>query len=244
MTNTFKIILFPVGAIGGGILAIALKHNEILPKDFDGRWIGVGFAFAGLILGHYIDNKRECIRIARELEQEGFETPNPKIQLGRLLVSQSGATRFSSTYSVMVTLLCWGLAFLILLTRLKDVLSYLPHILIAVGALSLLMILFRGIWSITCYERGIVVRKPLKSRTILHSDVAGIEFLAVAKYYSGIYEGTTSHFEIIPRVEDPVKVQIWGSKQDGQKIANIVQLILDANPDATLLKIRGFDNLN
>jgi hypothetical protein len=90
----------------------------------------------------------------------------------------------------------------------------------------------------------VIVRKFLQSRTILHGDIAGVEFLAVAKYRSGIYEGTTSHFEIIPRVENPVKLQIWGSKQDGQRIGNIVQLILTANPDAQLLKIRGVDNFN
>jgi len=87
----------------------------------------------------------------------------------------------------------------------------------------------------------VIVRKFLKSRIILHSDIAGVEFLPVAKYRYGIYEGTTTHFEIIPRVEKPVKVQIWGSKQDGQRITNIVQLILTANPDAQLLKIRGVD---
>jgi hypothetical protein len=70
MTNTMKIILLPVGAICGGILAIALKHIGLLPAYFDGRWIAAGLALAGLILGHYIDNKRECARIDRELEQD------------------------------------------------------------------------------------------------------------------------------------------------------------------------------
>jgi hypothetical protein len=242
MTNSFKLILFPVGGVSGGILALALKQGQLLPEAFDGRWIALGFALGGLVLGHYIDNKRECARIARELEQERIEAPNAKIALGRLLISQSGATRFSSIYSVVVTALCWGLALLILLTRLRDELSYLPHILIAIGALSLLKILWRGIDLIACYEHGMIVRKFLKSRTIMHSDIAGVEFLAVAKYRSGIYEGTTSHFEIIPRVENPVKVQIWGSKRDGQRIARIVQQILTANPDAQLLKIRGVDN--
>jgi len=167
-----------------------------------------------------------------------------KNELGRLLISQSGATRLSSIYSVIITLLCWGLASLILLTGLRKELSYFPHILIAVGALSLLMILLRGIKSITCYEHGIVVRRPFESRTILHSDVAGIEFLAVAKYNSGIYQGTTSHFEVIPRIDNSVQIRIWGSKQDGQRIGSIVQFILAMNPDAKLLKIRGFDNFN
>ena len=106
------------------------------------------------------------------------------------------------------------------------------------------MILLRGIKSIECYERGVVVRQPFKSRTILHSDVAGIEFLAVAKYNSGIYQGTISHFEIIPCVDYPVKIRIWGSRQDSQRVGSIVQFILSTNPDAQLLKIRGLDELN
>lgn len=170
--------------------------------------------------------------------------PNTKSELGRLLISQSGATRLSSIYSVVITLLFWGLGSFLLLTVPGIELSYLPHILIAVGALSLLMILLRGIKSIACYERGVVVRQPFKSRTILHSDVAGIEFLAVAEYNSGIYQGTTSHFEIIPCVDNPVKIRIWGSRQDGQRVGSIVQFILSTNPDAQLLKIRGFDELN
>lgn len=70
MTNTIKLILFPVGAIAGGILSLALKQSEILPASFDGRWIAVAFAIGGLIVGHYFDNRRECARIARELEQD------------------------------------------------------------------------------------------------------------------------------------------------------------------------------
>ena len=167
-----------------------------------------------------------------------------KSELGRLLISQSGATRLSSIYSAITTLFCWGFGSLILLAGLGNELFYLPHILIAVGALSLAMILLRGIKSIECYERGLVVRQPFKSRTILHSDVAGIEFLAVAKYKYGIYQGTTSHFEIIPRVDDPVKLRIWGSSQDSQRVGSIVQFILSANPHAQLLKIRGLDEVN
>ena len=167
-----------------------------------------------------------------------------KSELGRLLISQSGATHLSSTYSVIIALLFWGLGFLFLLMDLRKELSYLALILFAVGVLSLLMILLRGIKSIACYERGVVVRQPFKSRTILHSDVAGIEFLAVAKYNSGIFQGTISHFEIIPRVDNPVKIRIWGSRKDGQRVGSIVQFILSTNPDAQLLKIRGLDELN
>ena len=161
--------------------------------------------------------------------------------LGRLLISQSGATRFSSIYSIVVTAFCWGLALLSWLMRLPDVLSYLPHILIAIGAFSLMTILWRRIKSISCYERGVVVRKLLKSQTIPHSEVAGIEFLAEAKYHHSIYEVTTTHLENIPRYEDSVKIRIWGSMKDSQRIGGIVQLILTANPDAQLLKIRGVE---
>ena len=162
--------------------------------------------------------------------------------LGRLLISQSGATRLSSIYSVVVTALCWGLASLTWLMRLPDVLSYVPLILFAIGALSLMTILWRRIKSIAVYERGVIVRKVLKSQTILHSDVAGIEFLVAANYRYGIYTGKTTHLEIIPRFEDSVKIRIWGSVEDSQRIGSIVQLILTANPDAQLLKIRGVDD--
>ena len=70
MTYTLKLLFFPGGAILGGILAIALKQWGILPADFDGRWIAVVFALGGLALGHWIDNKRECARIARELDED------------------------------------------------------------------------------------------------------------------------------------------------------------------------------
>jgi hypothetical protein len=167
---------------------------------------------------------------------------NARAALGRLLISQSGATRFNSIYSVVVTALCCGLAWLSWLMRLPDVLSYVPHILIAIGAFSLLTILWRRINTISCYEQGVIVRKLLKSQTISHGEVAGIEFLAVTKPHYGIYEDTTTHLEIIPRFENSVKIRIWGSMQDAQRIESIVQLILTANPDAQLLKIRGVDD--
>ena len=162
--------------------------------------------------------------------------------LGRLLLSQSGATRLSSIYSVVVTALCWGLALLTWLMRLPDVLSYVPLILFAIGALSLMMILWRRMKSISVYERGVIVRKGLKSQTILQGDVAGIEFFAAPNYRYGIYGSTTTHLEIIPRFENSVKIRIWGSLQDAQRIGSIVQLILTNNPDAQLLKIRGVDD--
>jgi hypothetical protein len=70
MTNTVKLILFPVGALAGGILAIVLKDSGVLSAGFDGRWIAAALAFGGLILGHYIDNRRECARIVRELGED------------------------------------------------------------------------------------------------------------------------------------------------------------------------------
>jgi len=126
--------------------------------------------------------------------------------------------------------------------RLPDVLSYVPHILIATGALPLMTILWRRTKSISVYERGVIVRKLLKSQTILHSDVAGLEFLAAPDHRFSIYGGTTTHLEIIPRFENSVKIRIWGSMEDSFRIGNIVQLILTTNPDAQLLKIRGVDD--
>jgi len=170
-----------------------------------------------------------------------LEVEKPKTELGRLLITQSGATLFNSIYSILMTTLCWVLGFLFLLTSPADELSLVAYILIAIGALPLLNLLRHRMVSIECYEGGLIVKKFLKSRTIMHADIAGVEFLALPKYRSGIYEGTTAHFEIMPRLEKTVKVEIWGSKKDAQRIANMVQVILAANPDAQLLKIRGYD---
>jgi hypothetical protein len=63
-------ILFPVGALVGGIIALALKEAGVLSAEFDGRWIAVAIGIGGLLLGHYFDDKRECARIARELDED------------------------------------------------------------------------------------------------------------------------------------------------------------------------------
>jgi hypothetical protein len=57
------------------------------------------------------------------------------------------------------------------------------------------------------------------------------------KYNHGIYEGTISHFEIIPTVDRSVNIRIHGSRKDSDRIWSIVQTILKLNPDARLLKI-------
>ena len=70
MKHTFKLLLFPGGAVLGGILAVALKEAGLLGAGFDGRWIAVIVAFGGLFLGNHIDNNRESARIAHELERD------------------------------------------------------------------------------------------------------------------------------------------------------------------------------
>jgi hypothetical protein len=171
-----------------------------------------------------------------------LEVEKPKTELGRLLIMQSGATRSNSIYSIVLTTGCWVVGFPVLLMSPADELSVIAYVLIATGALPLLNLLWHRMQWIACYEHGLIVKKFLKSRTIMHSDIAGVEFLTLPSYRSGIYKGTTSHLEIMPRLEDSVKLDIWGSKKDGgERIANIVQVILTANPDAQLLKIRGYD---
>ena len=73
-----KKILFPVGAVLGGIVALALRQAGILSTGFDGRWIAVAAAIGGLLLGHYIDNNRECEQIARELDQDRIRSENER----------------------------------------------------------------------------------------------------------------------------------------------------------------------
>ena len=169
------------------------------------------------------------------------EVEKPKTELGRLLITQSGATLFNTVYSTVLTTGCWIIGFPVLLTSPADDLTLIAYVLIATGALPLLNLLWHGMQWIECYERGVVVKKFLKTRSIMHRDIAGVEFLAQPTYRSGIYKGTTAHLEIMPRLEDSVKIDIWGSKKDGETMANIVQVILTANPDAQLLKIQGYD---
>ena len=170
-----------------------------------------------------------------------LEVEKPPTALGRLLITQSGATRVNSIFSIVLTTGCWVVGFPLLLTSPADELLLIAYVLIATGALPLLNLLWHRMQWIACYEHGLIVKKFLKSRTIMHSDIAGVEFLTLPSYRLGIYKGTTSHLEIMPRLEDSWKVDIWGSKKDGETMANIVQVILTANPDAQLLKIRGYD---
>jgi hypothetical protein len=157
--------------------------------------------------------------------------------LGRLLLHQSEATLFRSFWCCLLTFLCWGLALVVLVTRVRADVGYVfPLVLISIGALSMLTIPFGLMKYVGCHERGLFIRKVWKSRTGRHRDIVAVQFLAVAKYNQGIYEGTICHFQIIPCAEDAVKLRIWGSRRDSRRIWNIVQIILKSNPEAKLLE--------
>jgi hypothetical protein len=156
--------------------------------------------------------------------------------LGRLLLRQTGATVFRSVLWLLAALLPLGLAFIVLFTHVDDAI-YFSLALILVGILCLAAIPFGRIKLIECYEKGVIVRKLFKSRTILHKDVAAVQFLAVRKYDRGIYQGTISHFTIIPMVDKTVNLRIHGSRKDSDRIWAIAQTILRLNPDARLEKI-------
>ena len=129
--------------------------------------------------------------------------------------------------------MCFGLGFVVLFTELRE----LAFALFAVGLLYVIAILLGRLKSIECYEKGVIVRKPFKSRTVLHKDVAAVQFLAVRKYSQGIYRGTISHFTIIPMVDKTINIRIHGSRQDSDRIWTIAQTILTLNPDARLEKL-------
>ena len=157
--------------------------------------------------------------------------------LGRLVLHQSGATMLRLFWCCLFAFLCWGLALVVLLTHVRVDLGYVfPLVLIFLGVLSLLAIPLGRLKYIGCHERGLFIRRLWTSRTVLHKDIVAVQFLAVAKYNQGIYEGTICHFEIIPSVDNAVKLRIWGSKRDSLRIWSIVQVILKSNPDAKLLK--------
>ncbi|MGZ5437645.1 MAG: hypothetical protein ACXWIF_16525 [Pyrinomonadaceae bacterium] len=153
--------------------------------------------------------------------------------LGKLLLRQTGATMLRSTVWLLAALLCFGLGFVVLFIELR----ILGIALIAVGLLCVIAILLGRLKSIECYENGVIVRKPFKSRIVLHKDVAAVQFLAVIKYNQGLYEGTISHFTIIPMVDKTVNLRIHGSRKDSDRIWAIVQTVLTRNPDARLEKI-------
>jgi hypothetical protein len=150
--------------------------------------------------------------------------------LGKLLLRQTGATRLRTTVWLLAALLCFALGFVFLFTELWE----LGIALIAVGLLYVLVVFYGRLKSIECYENGLIVRKPFKSHTVLHKDVAAVQFLAVRKYSRGFHQGTISHFTIMPMHDKTVTIRIHGSRKDSERIWAIVQTVLTRNPDARL----------
>jgi len=161
-----------------------------------------------------------------------LESASPD-QLGKLLLRQTGATRLRSTVWSVAALLFFGLGFVFLFTDLRP-LAIVP---IAGGLLYMIAVLYGRLKSIECYEDGVIVRKLFKSHTVLHKDVAAVQFLAVRKYSQGLYQGTISHFTIMPMLDKTVTLRIHGSRKDSERIWAIVQTVLTRNPDARLEEI-------
>jgi len=153
--------------------------------------------------------------------------------LGKLLLRQTGATRLRTTVWLLAALLCFALGFVFLFTDLR-LLAIVP---IAGGLLYVIAVLYGRLKSIECYENGVIVRKPFKSHTVLHKDVAAVQFLAVRKYSQGLYQGTISHFTLMPLLDKTVTVNIYGSRKDSERIWAIAQTLLARNPDARLEEI-------
>jgi hypothetical protein len=153
--------------------------------------------------------------------------------LGKLLLRQTGATTLRTTVWLLAALLCFALGFVFLFTDLRE-LAIVP---IAGGLLYVIALFYGRLKSIECYENGVIVRKPFKSHTVLHKDAAAVQFLAVRKYSQGLYQGTISHFTIMPMFDKTVTIRIHGSRKDSERIWAIVQTVLTRNPDARLEEI-------
>jgi hypothetical protein len=159
------------------------------------------------------------------------DSPHP---LGQLLLRQTGATLYRSLLWLLVAVVCFGSG-LVMFTLVSESLPIdAPLAFILVGLLCLVSVAFGRIKLIECYEKGVIVRKPFKSFTVLHKDVAAVQFLAVRKYGSGIYQGTISHFTIMPMLDKTINIRIHGSRRDSDRIWTIAQTILRLNPDARL----------
>ena len=154
--------------------------------------------------------------------------------LGKLLLRQTGATRLRSTVWLLAAFLFFTLGVVFLFTELWE----LGIALIAVGLLYVVVVLYGRLKSIECYENGLIVRKPFKSHTVLHKDVAALQFLAVRKYSQGLYHGTISHFTIMPMLDKTVTIRIHGSRKDSERVWEIAQTVLARNPDARLEELQ------
>ena len=151
--------------------------------------------------------------------------------LGRLLLRQTGATKLRTTVWLLAAVLFFGLGVVVLFTDLWE----LGLALIGVGLLYVIAVLYGRLKSIECYENGVIVRKPFnKSLIVLHKDVAAVQFLAVRKFSRGLYQGTISHFTIMPMLDKTVTLRLHGSRKDSERVWEIVQTVLTRNPDARL----------
>lgn len=164
---------------------------------------------------------------------------------GKVLIVQSGATKIRAFYAIGSAVLLWCVALFLLLLPdsglnvRADAPAGLALVLIATGIFFLLAFLFGYLKSVKCYERGVVVKNVWRSLSISFSDIAAMNCAAVHEYTnvsSGIYWGTSFHFEIIPREEASIRLRLLGSKKDSNRLWNIVQIILNSNPETKLLQ--------
>ena len=154
--------------------------------------------------------------------------------LGKLLLRQSGATRLRTTVWLLAAVLFFLIGFVFLFTDLRELGLWL----MTVALLYVIAVLYGRFKSIECYENGLIVRKPFKSHTVLHKDVAAVQFLAVRKYIKGLYQGTISHCTIMPMLDQTVTIRIHGSRKDSERIWEIAQTVLTRNPDARLEQLQ------
>ena len=159
------------------------------------------------------------------------DSPHP---LGKLFLRQTGATMFRSILWSLAAAVCLGVGLVLFVLASDSVSIYFPLFPILMGLLCLVSIPFGRIKLIECYEKGVIVRKLFKTSTVLHKDLAAVQFLAVRRYSQGIYLGTISHFTIMPMLDKTINIRIHGSRRDGDRIWTIAQTILRLNPDARL----------
>jgi len=232
MTNTMKLIFVPVGAIVGGIIALILKQAGVLGADFDGRWFVAGLALVGLVIGHHIDNKRECAQIARELDAETSTPPTAAAQtfgVGRVLLSQSGVTVFLLIFSLFGGLLLFSMSAVLFIMAAND--TFFSWVLIIIGCLFLIPFLKGCFRKIQCYENGIFVRNLWRRGFVAFNEICALRYYALSKSTNGIPQGTACVLEIVPLHERTLKFEVFGTTGDSRKTWNVVLLARQMNPE-------------